>query len=315
MSQSAELPESSGDEDPTAVPPPETSTGDASSSRRWQVWGAVAVIAVAIAAYAEILYYMVIHWKNADDYSHGFVVVPLALYFAWERKHLLAEAPIRGSWWGVAPLAIGLCSMTLGRLGVELTTMRWGFVFTLIGLVLLLLGRRVFLILIFPLLFLFMMVPLPVSLVNVIAFPLQLIAASGAVEVLHALEIPALLEGNIIHLARTKLFVAEACSGLRSLMALITLGLIFAYFFRKSLGERVLILASTIPIAIFVNGVRVTLTGILTHHFGEAAARGVIHEFQGLTTFGLAFLLLMAEASLLARIWPERWRSLGAGGP
>jgi exosortase len=144
--------------------------------------------------------------------------------------------------------------------------------------------------------------------VNVVAFPLQLTAADWAVDLLYQMRIPALREGNIIHLPSTTLFVAEACSGLRSLMALVTLGVVFAYFFRKSWGERILIVFSAIPIAIVVNAMRVTITGILTYRFGEAAPEGAVHEFQGLITFGAAMVLLMLEAWLLTKIWPERWR-------
>jgi len=159
------------------------------------------------------------------------------------------------------------------------------------------------------LLFLFLMVPLPQSLVNIVAFPLQLTAADLAVRGLFLLQIPALREGNIIHLPNSTLFVAQACSGLRSLMALITLGVVFAYFFRKTTIERVLIVLSAIPIAILVNSFRVALTGVLTARFGEEFAGGVIHETQGFFTFGLAFLVLLAEAGLLARLQPL-WRRL-----
>jgi exosortase len=253
------------------------------------------------------------HWYQIEDYSHGFLIIPLALYFAWERRDDLRRTPVGTSWSGVAPLALGTLSLAVGRLGVELMSMRVAFVLTLHGLVLLLLGRRVYRAVAFPLLFLFLMVPLPQSVVNVVAFPLQLLAASAAVNVLHLLDVPALLEGNIIHLPSAQLFVAEACSGLRSLMALITLGVVFAYFFRKSMVERAIIVLSAIPIAILVNAFRVALTGILTHHFGEQAAKGVIHETQGLFTFGLAFLLLLLEAWLLSRAWPRRWRGAGGG--
>ena len=260
---------------------------------------ALAFVGAAIAIYAPVLYYMALHWKAVDDYSHGFLIVPLALYFAWEKRAELARAEIRGSWWGLLPLGLATFTLTVGRLGVELMNLRVSFVLTLIGLTLLLLGRQVFRVLWFPLFFLFLMVPLPQSLVNVVAFPLQLLAADMAVDVLFWLEIPALREGNIIHLANAQLFVAEACSGLRSLMALITLGVVFAYFFRKSLVERAVIVLSAIPIAILVNAFRVALTGVLTAWYGEKMAGGVIHETQGLFTFGLAFLLLLGEAWLL----------------
>jgi exosortase len=243
---------------------------------------------------------MVHHWSIVEDYQHGFIVAPLALFFAYERRWELEEAPIKGSWLGMLPLLIGLTSLAIGRLGTELMTMRSGFVFTLIGLVLLLLGRDIFKILAFPLFFLFLMVPLPESLTNTVAFPLQLMAAKFAVFSLQELGIPALVEGNIIHLAHTELFVHEACSGLRSLMALITLGVVFAHFFKRGvLWIQILLVASTIPIAIFVNAFRVALTGYLAHHFGEEAAGGAIHDFQGIFTFGMAFFILLGEGRLI----------------
>jgi exosortase len=286
-----------------------TPTGEAAaSSRRISLAGIAVTVTLAVGIFAPILYYMVLHWRAVPDYSHGFLVGPLALYFAWERRGKLRRAPVESSWWGVVPLALGALALMVGRLGVELMAMRTAFVLTLIGLVLLLLGWPIFRILRFPLLFLFLMVPLPQSLVNVIAFPLQLIAADMAVEWLHWLSIPALREGNIIHLASTPLFVAEACSGLRSLMALGTLAVVFAYFFRKRAVERVVIVVSAIPIAILVNAFRVALTGYLTHNLGEKAAQGLIHQTEGLFTFGLAFALLLLEAWLLQLAWPSAGR-------
>jgi len=281
---------------------------DARAQRRIALLAMGGAVALLLAIYAPILYYMVLHWYHVEDYSHGFLIVPLALYFAWERRALLRATPVSSSWWGVIPLALGTLTLAVGRLGVELMNMRVSFVLALIGLVLLLLGRSIFRVVAFPLCFLFLMVPLPQSLVNVVAFPMQLVAADAAVNALQNLGIPALREGNIIHLAHAQLFVAEACSGLRSLMALITLGVVFAYFFRKTVGERLVIVLSAIPIAIFVNAFRVALTGILTHHFGEAMATGVIHETQGLFTFAIAFVLLLGEAWLLALVWPRSWR-------
>jgi exosortase len=283
-------------------------------ARRFAVGATALTIMATLGIFAPILYHLVRHWKLVPDYSHGFLVAPLAIYFAWERRKPLARTPIESSWWGVVPLALGALSLAIGRLGVELMAMRTAFVLTLIGLVLLLLGRRIARVLAFPLLFLFLMIPLPQSLVNTITFPLQLIASDVAMTPLYWLHIPALREGNIIHLANTQLLVAEACSGLRSVMALGTLGVVFAYFFRKNLVERIVIVASTLPIAILVNAFRVALTGVLTHRFGEAAAEGVIHQTEGFFTFGLAFGLLLLEAWLLQRFWPRSWRRSRPGG-
>jgi exosortase len=277
------------------------------TSPRSLVYQALVLIALTIAVYFPILQAMVHHWDAVPDYSHGFLIVPLALWFAYERKYQLEDAPIEGNWWGLAPLAAGLLLLAIGQLGALLTPLRAGFVFTLMGLVLLILGREIFRILLFPLAFMLLMVPLPQSLVNVVAFPLQLIAANWAVWSLQTLGIPVLLEGNIIHLVGGDLFVAEACSGLRSLMALLTLGVVFAHFFRRGHPyQQVILVTSTVPIAIFVNAVRVAVTGLLAHNFGQEAATGFIHEFQGLITFSVAFVLLLALGKLLQQIASER---------
>jgi exosortase len=267
---------------------------------RFLLYAACGSIVLLLGIYFPILRIMVEHWAAVEDYQHGFLIAPLAVYFAYERRWDLEDAKIEGSWLGLLPLAIGLVSLSIGRLGTELMTMRSAFVFTLMGLVLLLLGREIFKILAFPLFFLFLMVPLPQSVVNTIAFPLQLIAAKAAVLSLQQLGIPALVEGNIIHLAHAELFVHEACSGLRSLMALITLGVVFAHFFKRGvLWIQILLVASTIPIAIAVNSFRVALTGFLAHQFGQEAAGGVIHDFQGVITFGMAFFILLGEGRLI----------------
>ena len=286
------------------------------SHDRFLVYATCGAIVLLFGVYFPILRIMVEHWAAVEDYQHGFLIAPLALYFAYERRWDLEDARIEGSWLGLLPLVIGVASLAIGRLGTELMTMRSAFVFSLIGLVLLLLGREIFKILAFPLFFLFLMVPLPQSLVNTIAFPLQLFAAKVAVLSLQKMGIPALLEGNIIHLAHTApLFVHEACSGLRSMMALITLGVVFAHFFKRGvLWVQVLLVASTIPIAIAVNSFRVALTGYLAHHFGEEAAGGVIHDFQGVITFGMAFFLLLGEGRLIEILLARRRPANAAGG-
>jgi len=270
------------------------------SLRQKTAYAVFGTIALATWVFYPVLHHMYRTWRADPDYSHGLLIVPLSLYFAYEKLPQLKRAPIAGSWWGVAILTVGVISVCIGELGGLLTALRSGYVFALMGLVLLLAGRQVFEILLFPMCFLFLMVPLPQSLVNIIAFPLQLIAASWAVSSLQAFGIPALLEGNIIHLAHTQLFVAEACSGLRSLMALLTLGVVFAQFFRRGqLVQQSILVVSTIPIAIFVNASRVSITGVLTHNFGRETATGFIHDFQGLITFSMAFIMLLGQAKLL----------------
>jgi len=292
-----------------------TASGTADPENRKAVYVACGTIVLLLGIYFPILRNMVHHWSVVEDYQHGFIIAPLAVYFAYQKRWELEDAKIAGSWLGLIPLGIGLTSLMIGRLGTELMTMRGAFVFTLIGLVLLLLGKDIFKILAFPLFFLFLMVPLPQSLVNTIAFPLQLIAAKAAVLGLQEIGIPALVEGNIIHLAHTELFVADACSGLRSLMALVTLGVVFSYFFKPGvLWVQLLLIASTIPIAVAVNAFRVALTGFLANMNPELAS-GVIHDFQGIITFGIAFILLMGEGRLIDLFIDLRGRTLGPTDP
>jgi exosortase len=283
-------------------------------SRRAAILSAVATSALAVVIFAPILYYMILNWGQVADYSHGYLIAPLSAYFIWERRKKLARTPIEPSWYGVIPLALGALALAIGRLGVEQMSMRVAFVLTLIGLQVLLLGIPISRVLAFPLCFLFLMVPLPQSLVNVVAFPLQLIAADLAVHTLQYFDLPVLREGNILHLPENNLFVKDACSGLHSLLALGTLGILFAYFFRKSWPERILLVASTIPIAIVVNAFRVALTAVLTYTWGPQMADGAIHQTEGFFTFGLAFALLMLEASLVSLLLRaiSQWRKTAA---
>jgi exosortase len=282
------------------------------SGRRFAIASAAGTSALALLVFGPILYYMVVNWGTDPNYSHGFLIAPLAAYFAWERRAKLKRTPVEPSWWGLLPLLLGALALLVGRLGVEQMSMRTAFVLTLIGLNVLLLGIPMFRVLAFPLCFLFLMVPLPQSLVNVIAFPLQLVAADLAVSTLQMFGEPVLREGNIIHLPGGQLFVAEACSGLRSLMALGTLGVVFAYFFRKTWYERAILVASTLPIAVLVNGFRVWLTSWLSLRFGQHMATGVVHQTEGFFTFGLALILLLVEARLLQWVFGGRQ---GSGPP
>jgi len=149
------------------------------------------------------------------------------------------------------------------------------------------------------------MVPLPAIVVNAVAFPLQGFAAQTATICLLALDIPVLREGNVISLARTTLEVAEACSGIRSLMSLLALGTVYAYFAESVMWKRWVIVAAAVPVAIAANAFRVAGTGVLAHYFGEDAAQGFYHEFSGWLVFVVAFVLLLGVGIILSRFGPK----------
>jgi exosortase len=255
--------------------------------------------------YWPVLVKLVHDWATDDNYSHGFFIVPLAAFFAWEQRKALADLPRRPTWLGV-PVIVGSIGVLLaGLLGAELFLARVSIVGVVAGSILFLLGWRHLQRLAFPLAFLLLMIPIPAIIFNRIAFPLQLLASQAGEVVLQAFHIPVLREGNVMTLANTSLEVAEACSGIRSLVSLLTLGIVYGYFFDRRNVFRVLLAATTIPVAIFTNALRVAGTGIAAHYYGASAAEGFFHEFSGLIVFAAALALLALVAKLAQLVWPQ----------
>ncbi len=266
--------------------------------------------------YFEILWDLVADWYNDPDYSHGFLVPLLSGYFVWERRRSLQSIFIQPSLWGVPLLAFGLFMLVVGSIGAELYTQRASLIVVLAGLVLLILGKECVFKLSLPIAFLFFMIPLPAIVVNTIAFPLQIFAAQAATFCLFNLGIPVLREGNLIALAGVTLEVAEACSGLRSLLSLLTLGAVYGYFSQDSTWRRWALVLLSIPIAIIANAMRVAGTGVLANTWGPEAAEGFYHTFEGWLIFIVAFILLLGCGSVLSRFGKGKFRGESApAGP
>ncbi|HKN88286.1 MAG TPA: exosortase A [Nitrospiraceae bacterium] len=256
--------------------------------------------------YHEILLKLGIQWNNDPDYSHGFLVPVLVGYFVWERWDRLKAIPITPSLWGAALLAVGLLMLVIGSIGAELYLQRSSLILVIAGLVWLTMGRDALKTLMFPIAFMFFMVPLPAIVVNAVSFPLQLFAARTAEFCLFNFGIPVLREGNVIVLAGTTLEVAEACSGIRSLQALLALGTVYAYFSQRSTWKRWVLVLLSVPIAIAANAFRVSGTGVLANYWGSQAAEGFYHTFSGWLIFVVAFLLLLGCGGLLSKIGNNR---------
>ncbi len=173
---------------------------------------------------------LVMAWYTDDNYSHGFLIVPVALYLAWERRARFQATEIRPSVFGLVVVAGSLLLLTAGILGSELFTTRVSIIGTLVGVMLFLFGWGRLRVLAFPIAFLLLMIPIPSIIFNQIAFPLQIFASRVGESALELSNIPVLREGNVLILANTTLEVAEACSGIRSLVSLITLAIVFGYF-------------------------------------------------------------------------------------
>lgn len=255
--------------------------------------------------YRDVIAKLVHDWYTDDNYSHGFLIVPLALYFIWERRGKLKEAAREPSLWGLAVVLGSMAVLLAGILGSELLLTRISILGTIAGAILFLYGWNHLKILLLPICFLILMIPIPAIIFNQIAFPLQLLASRFGEMALLLFQIPVLREGNVIHLANTSLEVAEACSGIRSLISLLTLGIVFGYFTDSRVWARLALIVGTIPIAIAANGIRVAGTGIAAHFYGPEAAQGFFHSFSGWIIFIAAFIMMFILYRIIALISPE----------
>lgn len=243
--------------------------------------------------YRDVVARLIHDWMTDDNYSHGVFVVPLALYFAWERRAAVARASVNPTLLGLVVLVGSLVTLIAGTLGAELFLTRISLVGVLAGTVLFVYGWKHLRLLAFPLAFLLLMIPLPAIIFNKIAFPLQLMASSFGEQALRGLSVPVLREGNVIILAHTSLEVVEACSGIRSLLSLLTLGIVYGHFSDPRPGVRVVLAAATVPIAILTNAIRVAGTGFAAQQFGPGVADGFLHTFSGWLMFIAAFAILI----------------------
>lgn len=240
-------------------------------------------------------------WGNSEDYSHGFFIVPIALYIVWQKRRWLAGLQMHPSTAGGWYLAVLLTGSILARYAEIATLSSIFMVLTLASLVLFLAGWEYLKELLFPLILLFFMIPIPEQVYSALTIPLQLLVSHISVGTAILLDIPTYREGNVIHLPGHTLEVVQACSGLRSLMSLITIDLIMGYLFLRSALLRSVMLASALPLAILVNCLRVFVTIIFLYFFQFDLTDGSVHTLFGAVMFLVALLLLTLIQKGLAR--------------
>lgn len=301
------------------------------------------LVAAAVAfAYWGVLAKLGRFWWEDENYSHGLLIPFIIGYILWSERDSLARAAKRPSLaWGAVAVVCGLLALLAGTAGAELFVQRTSLVLIAAGLVIYFWGFRLLRLVFVPLLLLLLAIPIPAIIFNKIAFPLQLFASRCAVASMRLFDIPVLRQGNVIELmplgsaTTKKLEVVEACSGIRSLMTLVTLAVVFAYFsFPKDdtpaggdgdgtrgggrfarlksygLWRSVILVLSAVPIAIITNAGRVSGTGILARYYGTKIADGFFHEFSGWVVYVAAFLLLFALGWLLDAIANRKSRRL-----
>jgi exosortase len=244
--------------------------------------------------YHGILAALVLDWWNDPNFSHGFVIPVFSLFVAWQQRKRLAALPLAPSWLGLAVIAGALIVLIVGNLGAELFLSRSSLVLLLAGMIIYFAGWRHFQALLFPWGVLFLMIPIPVIVFNEIAFPLQFLASQLATWLLSVLGVPVLREGNVIHLPVMSLEVVEACSGIRSLVSLSALAVIYAYFVEARNLWRAALVIAAIPIAVAANGLRIMGTGLVVQYWDPQKGEGFFHTFSGWIIFVLSLAMLFA---------------------
>jgi exosortase len=280
--------------------------GDSSASSRFS-WLPLATISILLVVlYYRVALKLVYDWYTIPDYSHGFLVPLFAAFLVWDKRKVLRATPVKPTWVGIPLVIFGLFVLILGVYGVELFTARMSFVLLLAGIIWTLLGWPMLRELRFPLLVLILAIPFPAIVFNQITFPLQLFASKIASQILPLLGVPVLLEGNVIHLPVMPLEVAEACSGIRSLMSLFTLAVFYGYFLEKTTIRRVILALASIPIAVTANVFRIVGTGLCVQYWDPDKALGFFHEFSGWVMFVVSLACLYLVHRVMRLISPVK---------
>lgn len=269
------------------------------------------LVAAFLLTYAGILHKLITDWSKDPNYSHGFLIPFISAYFIWQKRAELRGVASQPSNWGMLLVLSGLALLLMGTLSGEYFTMRLSMLVVLAGVVVFARGFSFLRAVAFPFGFLIFMIPLPYLVYDALAFPLKMIVSKYSVEFLNLVGVPILREGNILHLPQTTLEVADACSGIRSMISLLALGAAMGYMFLDGFARRAALVFLAVPIAVLANGVRVVGTGLLAVHYGSRVAEGFFHESAGLVIFGVALVLMGVAMSVLGRIGSAK---KGVGG-
>jgi exosortase A len=263
------------------------------------VAAAALVAALAAAVYGRTFVTLWGTWLSNPNYSHGYLIPPVAGFILWLERRRFAEAAGAGTPWGLAVAVVALAGHLLSiRAGVFMTQ-GYSFVLLLFGVSLLFFGGRATRAIWFGLGYLVFMLPMPPFLMNVVSFNLKLLAARSGSAVAARLGIPLVRSGVTIHLPAGSLRIADPCSGLRSLIALVALGALFAYLTKGPLWKRVVLFATAVPLAVIANIVRISVLCVVANVWGVDAALGFFHDFSGLLLFLIAFVGLAAVRKVL----------------
>lgn len=284
-------------------------TSPVAAGRLLWIAGLLAVLMLSF-AYADSAVYLFEQWTENDNYSHGFFVPLIVGLFIWLRREQVWAVGVSPSWWGVPVVLVSMGLFVAGELATLYILLYLSFWLMLVGLAIAAIGPRACWELAFPLGFLLTMFPLPQLIEQNISASLQLASSALGVGCLQVIGVTAFREGNVIDLGPIQLQVVEACAGLRYLFPLTSLALLCGYLFQDRWWKKVVLVASAIPLAVLLNGLRIGTIGVLVEWYGRGAAEGFMHAFEGWVVFVLSFAILIGEIWLLAGIGHGARRSL-----
>jgi len=273
-------------------------------------WARLAMLAVMIVliAYAFSASFIKLEelWGNKEEYSHGYILPLVSLFIIWQRSEALRILPLKGAWAGSILMLIGALVFVLGVLSTTFVLMHYAVLIVIVGLTLSYVGARGLREFWAPLLLLFFAIPLPPFIYYQLSLKLQLISSELGVFFIRLFNISVYLEGNVIDLGNYKLQVVEACSGLRYLFPLMSMGFIMAYIFKAPYWRRGLVFVSTIPLTVIMNSIRIGIIGVMVNYWGTGMAEGFLHDFEGWLFFMVCMGILVGEIWLLSRLGTQK---------
>jgi exosortase D (VPLPA-CTERM-specific) len=276
----------------------------------WQNWLCIFIASLLMTVLSwDALLELVSRWDKQEEYSHGYMIPFVVLYFIWQKKNYIQRSEFSPSWLGVAIVSLSLIVFLIGEISALYILTQYAFIALLIGLVLSIMGVSLSKSIIPPLLLLVFAIPLPYFIEASLTANLQLLSSKLGVAFIRLCQVPVYLEGNIIDLGVYKLQVIEACSGLRYLFPLMCFGYICGYLFNTDFWKRAVVFFTTIPITLLMNSFRIGVTGLLVNSFGTSMAEGFLHDFEGWIIFLACLGILFVEMLLLTKIGSDN-RSL-----
>ena len=276
--------------------------GNQKAGRKLTVSNAIVALAIIVCfnlAYFPVWKRLLTFWIESEDYSHGFLILPISLYILWRKRYTLEQIPKKPSPWGISILGLSLLVYIFSEMAGIFTVASTSMLVTLAGIIVYMQGFGTLRTLSFPLLLLVFMIPIPAQIYSKLTIPLQLFVSDTSAACLYNVGVSLYQEGNVIQISGKAFQVVQACSGLRSLVSLLAIGGIYGHFTLKSNALRVILFLAAVPAAIIVNIIRVTVLVAARYYLNMDLTTGAPHTALGGITFFMAFALIVGLKEVL----------------